>query len=53
MLTWDIVELLKVKTCVCVCAWYLVVPAGLAGRSRCELGEMKINRSRVGHMGEV
>lgn len=52
----DMEALLKVGRCV-VCALHegldVFVPAEPVGRSRCELGWMKINRSSAGHMEEV
>jgi len=42
--------------CVCLCALHagpdVFVPAEPVGRSRCELGWMKINRSSAGHREE-
>ena len=56
MLAWDMKALLKVRRCA-VCVLHegpdVFVPAEPVGRSRCELGWMKINRSRAGHMEEV
>lgn len=55
--TWDMEALLKVKEWHCVCALHegpdVFVPAEPVGRSRCEPGGMKINRTGVGHVEEV
>lgn len=56
MLAWEMKALLKVRRCV-VCVLHegpdVSVPGEPVGRSQCELGGMKINRSRARHMEEV
>lgn len=54
-------SIIKSQEVCCVCSSVCVlhegsdvfVPAGPVGRSRCEPGGMKINRSGEGHMEEV
>lgn len=50
-------SIIKSQEVCCVCVLHegpdVFVPAEPVGRSRCELGWMKINRSRAGHMEEV